>query len=155
MCSALALACALVFALALAFTIALALGSYQSHSRGASGKLGWRRGKRFDVFRSRAIPATDAVSLGDPNLEAIDLTPLENFLDVGQDTTDDCRHNDAKSVCSGMRGLADNTIDEADEPDASDRKGIPFDEFYTIVRKAFGHASKAHAGASYMAASLL
>eukprot|EP00969_Alexandrium_andersonii_P307851 13607895-Alexandrium_andersonii.AAC.1 len=54
-----------------------------------------------------------------------------------------------------MRGLADNTIDEADEPEASDRTEISFDVFYNIVRKAFGHASKAHAGASAVLASLV
>lgn len=125
-------------------TLAMAIGRYSVRNRGATGRPGWRRGKRFDVFRHREFGQEEACFLDDADLGSIDISTIKNFLDVAEDTTADARYNDCKFRHNQMRGIADNAVNEEDEPEPEVGHEIPFNSFYKMMRTAFVGASKAH-----------
>ncbi|CAK0800901.1 unnamed protein product [Prorocentrum cordatum] len=125
-------------------TLAMAIGRYSVRNRGATGRPGWRRGKRFDVFRHREFGQEEACFLDDADLGSIDISTIKNFLDVAEDTTADARYNDCKFRQNQMRGIADNAVNEEDEPSPEVGHEIPFNSSYKMMRTAFAGASKAH-----------
>lgn len=107
-------------------------------------QAGWRRGKQMDNFNKRVGVVSEAVFLDDPGLWTLSIDNLKSFLDVAEDSTSNARYVPAKFVKNGVRGIADNEFDEADEPAADNRTEITAAESERLFQKPFSGWKKSH-----------
>ena len=68
----------------------------------------------------------------------LNLGDVNNFLCGNQSGSTRARYTNARFAQCELRGVADNEFDEGDEPLDDDRFAISPDEFYNLVKKAFG-----------------